>query len=415
MDGLHPPTFSSARHGMRRRPQAGSRCLSRLAQCLALCLGTFFTAAHAFEPEWGFDGRAQLDQTRFDGVYSRDGGAATAGYLRRADLGATLRWAPDWRARVAVQADSDDVWLDALYVSWQADRQLRLSAGRIDPDFGLENTMSSSWVAGIERSAIWDLVPGIADSEDGAGLRADAHGGSWHASAGLYDKRARRAVVARAVWFSRGEQPRVRGQDRRRADEGRAPVWQVGLSLAHADGDDDDGRLRTRLGLRGVSETAAGRRSDLAEAVPPPGVYEGSRAVALELAHQRGPWLVQAEALWLGLSPVRGAPSRSASGQTVQLSWSPDGAVRRFDERQGRFGRPLGEDRAWGRWELFARLDRLEADMGRGAEVATVGASWFQGRHWRLSANAVFARSDDPNGAGDDSGQGLALRAQAVF
>ena len=344
-------------------------------------------------------GRLQIDHSRFGGVTTRDGTNASATYARRAELSLGWRLARDWRLSATVGYD-DGRWLvDSAAVRWNWRDNLSLRAGRIDPDVGLDNANSSSWTAGIERSALWDLAPGAADAEEGFGLRADAHGTGWHASAGLYDKRSRQALVGRAVWMHTWEQG----------------VLQLGGSAARARGDTDDGRVRTRLGLRGVSEVTAGRRSDLAESVDLPQGYDGDLVTALELAVQQGPWLLQAE--WLGrrLDAVGGAPSRSVSGHTVQLAWSPDGQARRHDERAARFGRPQGDQRRLGRWELFVRLDTLEGVDGLDARVHTLGASWFLDTHWRVSANVVSNRSADANAVGDRKGRGFVLRGQAVF
>ncbi len=285
-------------------------------------------------------------------------------------------------------------------ISWQPVAGLTLHAGRIDADFGLDNTSSSSWSVGIERSAIWDLAPGVGDVGQGWGLRADGHGPGWHASAGLYDQRDATALVSRTVWMTRPAAARV---------------WQFGASLAHRQGFSDNGRLRSRLGLRGVTEDAAGRRSELASAVAAPALYVGDTTMALEAAAQQGPWLLQAEALHRRLQASAGAPGRSAAGQTLQLAWSPSSQPRRHDERAARFGRPEGDGLATGRWELFYRFDLLQGSDGRDAQVHTLGASWFLGSQWRGSVNAVGNRSNDPNRAGKRNGHGWVVRAQAVF
>jgi phosphate-selective porin OprO/OprP len=345
-------------------------------------------------------GRLQLDSTRFGGVTTRDGRSASASYARRAELSVGWTIAEDWQLSATVGYEDDGLLLDSAALRWRWRENLSLRAGRIDPDVGLDNANSSSWTAAIERSAIFDLAPGVADSEEGFGLRADAHGPGWHASAGVYDKRSRSAVVGRAVWMH------TWGGD---------GVLQLGGSAARTRGDTDNGRVRTRLGLRGVTEDPAGRRSDLAPSVALPRGYDGDTVTALELALQQGPWLLQAE--WLGrrLDAVGGAPARRLSGHSVQLAWSPNGQARRHDERAARFGRPEGDNRRFGRWELFVRLDTLEGVDGLDAQVQTLGASWFLDRHWRVSANVVSNRSADPNAVGDRKGSGFVLRGQAVF
>lgn len=344
--------------------------------------------------------RVQVDHGSFDGVHTGNGRSASATYLRRGEVSVGTRLGRDWRASALFALQDDKLEVDLATLSWQPRDGLRISAGRLDPDFGLDNANSSSWTAGIERSAIYDLAPGIADSEGGWGLRVHSHGPRWSVGAGLYDKSGPRAAVGRAVWIVTPA-------------EGRA--LHVGASLARSQGLDTDGRLRSRLGVRGVTETAEGRRSDLAPGVRRPGRYDGDTVVGLELALQRGPWLLQAEALSRALDAVGGAPRRSVTGASLQLAWSPNGLVRRYDAAEARFGRPRGERRSAGRWELFYRFDTLNGVDSLAAQVHTVGASWFHGNRWRLSANAMSSQSDDPNSAGNTRGHGLALRAQAVF
>ncbi len=355
--------------------------------------------AEADTLRWSAGARLQADHARFDGVYTRTGASASATYLRRATVNAGLRWHSQWRAGLTLDVDDDGrLEVDTASVSWLPRDGLRLAVGRIDPDFGLDNAISSSWSPAIERSAIWDLVPEIADSQQGAGLRVDAHGRGWHASGGLYDKRERQAAVGRAVWIA----------------EPAFGLVQLGASFALSGGARDDGRLRTRLAVRGVSEDPLGRRSTLAGDVALPGFYEGDRAIGLEAAWQNGPWLVTAEWLSRQLDNAAGAPARSARGQTLTVVWSPSGHSRRHDERLARFGSPQGVGRE-GAWELMARWDTLSASTGRGAQVLTLGASWLADDIWRVMLNWHQAQSDDDNTAGDTRGQGLALRLQAVF
>jgi phosphate-selective porin OprO/OprP len=344
--------------------------------------------------------RLQVDHGSFDGVYTDRGGPASATYLRRGEVSIGARLARDWRANAIVGVEDDKAVVDIAAVSWRPRDGLQLSVGRLDPDFGLDNSNSSSWTAGIERSAIWDLAPGIADSEGGWGLKVAGHGPHWHASAGLYDKVGPTAAVGRAVWIP------VPAEDR---------VFQVGASLARTSGLDSNGRLRTRLGVRGVTEVNEGRRSDLAPAVGLPARYDADTVLGVELAWQQGPWLLQAEAMNRQLDGQAAAPARSVAGTSLQLAWSPSGVARRHDADSARFGRPKGDGREGGRWELFYRFDALDGVGGLAATVHTVGTSWFLGDRWRLSANAVSGASDDPNAVGDDSGLGLVFRAQAVF
>jgi phosphate-selective porin OprO/OprP len=343
-------------------------------------------------PEWTLGGRVQLDATQFDGVYSVDGRTHGAAYLRRAEVELGLRWHPRWRAELALEADSGlDLQVPTAYVAWLPWRTLELKFGRVDPDFGLEPSSSTNWGFGVERAAIWDLAPEVASADEGFGLRADLHGPGWHGSAGLYDKRSHRAATGRLVWL-----PRVGG----------GQVVPLGASLALTRGLQGDGRIRTRLGVRGVSENDAGRRSQLADAGP----FDGDRAMGLEAAWQHGPWMLQAEAV-----DRRVGAGQGALGTSVLGAWSWTGSVRRHDERRARFGRPTGHVGPWGHWEAFVRAERLQADPGRSASLFTVGVSWAAEHTWRALVNLHQARSEDDNAAGDTRGVGVAARLQATF
>lgn len=366
--------------------------MKRLGGILGLLLGAAQVMA---APAWKLGGRVQADAAQFEGVYTVDGRSHGAAYLRRAELELGLRWHPRWRAELALEADSDfALELPAAYLAWQPLRTLELRLGRIDPDFGLEPSSSTNWTYGVERAALWDLVPDVASAEQGHGLRADGHGDGWNASAGFYDKRTHRAATGRFVWM-----PRLGGRE----------VLQLGASLSASSGWRGDGRIRTRLGVRGVTENEAGRRSTLA----PAGAFDEDRAVGLEFAWQRGPWMLQAEAAERRLAGP--TEKRQALGGSLLAAWSWTGSVRRHDEQRARFGRPAGGGSAWGHWEGFVRAERLQAEPGRSARLLSLGVAWAADETWRALVNLHHTWSEDDNAAGDTRGVGIAARLQATF
>ncbi|KNZ32343.1 MAG: hypothetical protein AD742_11130 [Methylibium sp. NZG] len=358
----------------------------------------------AQSPEWSFGARVQLDHSRFNGVYSRDGAWHGATYLRRANLEAGLRWHPQWRASAELELDSDTrLTLNSATVAWEPRDGLALRLGRIDPDFGLEPSSSSSWTFGIERSAIWDLAPDVADANEGAGLRVDLQGKAfhgWHASAGLYDKRGHRAAVARATGLL-FDTPGGR--------------LHVGASLATSQGWRDDGRIRTRLAVRGVTENDLGRRSTFGEPAVPPAAFDSDTAFGVEVAWQHGPGMLQAEALQRRLGGTGGQAGRTAQGAYVLAAWSLTGEPRRYDDKRGRFRGAKPADARWGAWEVFYRLDRLAVNDGGSATVHTAGLGWTATDTWRGMLNVHRAQSDDANALGQTTGRGLSVRLQALF
>ncbi len=351
--------------------------------------------------EWRFGGRLHVDHSNFDGVYSRDGARHSATYLRRATASGSVRWHPQWRFSAAVEYDPETKFeLDVYALSWQPKKNLELRLGRIDPDFGLDQSGSGNWTYGVERSAIWDLAPDVADSGGGTGLRADAHGDRWQASLGMYDQRDRTAVTGRAVFTPLDK-------DRNRV--------HLGASLSVSRSDDDNGRIRSRLAVRGVTEDDLGRRSTLGEAAVLPGRYDGDTVLGVEAAWQRGALMLQAEGLQRRLAGAGGQADRLAQGAYVLAAWSITGEPRRYDGTRGRFGSAKPRNERWGAWEVFYRLDGLDVDDGRSATVHTVGLGWTASDTWRALLNLHHARSSDANPLGDRTGTGLSARLQAVF
>ncbi|KPF43316.1 hypothetical protein IP87_17380 [beta proteobacterium AAP121] len=312
-----------------------------------------------------------------------------------------MRWHPHWRFAAAIELDADyKLELDTYALSWRPRKEFELRLGRIDPDFGMEQSGSGNWTFGVERSAIWDLAPDVADSEGGIGVRADVRGEGWQASGGLYDKRGYTAAVGRAVFM-----PMNKGRNR----------LHLGASLARAQGFEDDGRIRTRLGVRGVTEDSAGRRSTLGTAAVLPATYDGDLAFGLEAAWQVGPLMLQAEGLQRRLAGNNGQTDRTAQGAYVLAAWSITGEPRRYDEARGRFGSAKPSNERWGAWEVFYRLDGLDVDDGRSATVHTAGIGWTAASTWRAMLNVHSARSGDANRVGDRNGFGMSARLQALF
>ncbi len=363
-----------------------------LASALA-GLGTL-PAARALE----IGGRVQAEAAALRGQFTDDARSRSGRYVRRAELELRATLAPPLEATATVVLDDEDrAALDELMVTaWPVGRRgegLSLRLGRFDPDFGLDPSTSSNWSLLLERSPVFDLAPDVASGDDSLGVRAD-HAGQRHAvSASLMFGEARDQAVLRTVAL----------------DGTAARVWQLGASVALGRGLADDGRFRSRLGLRATTELDGGRRATLQRALRAGEVYRRDTTLGLEAAWQQGRLLLQAEWLQRRLGAASaGSPSRQARGHTVTAAWVLQGAARRHDARRARFGRPG----SGGSLEAQLRVDRLHAGDGR-ARAMALGLAWTVDRVWRVAANHVWARSDGP--AATDSGQGWALRVQASF
>lgn len=361
---------------------------------------------------WDFDvgARIQLDHDTFEGVYSETGESASVNYLRRARIEFSARAYRHWRFALDVAPLSDDSnTLDTLVVAYEGFGPFVISAGRFKPDFSLEEATSSKWVTGIERSAIWDLAPDAADRGDSWGLGLRTHGERYHASAGVYNKPAGSAQALRAAYAPLLSRERV---------------LHLGASYSREGIDTSDGEIRTRLGVRGVSEDDRGNRVTLAR--DEDGAFDGDRAAVLEFAYVQGPFSVQSEFLQRRLSGVGDRPRRTAKGAYLQLAYTLTGEMRPYDIDGARFDELRAADKSTGAWEVFWRHDRLHVDGEPGllsggrsearARVHVLGVNWYARRDLRLSLNHLRGNTGGlDNDAGDTSGRALSLRVQLLL
>jgi phosphate-selective porin OprO/OprP len=368
-------------------------------------------AAAPAEPPWRFDFgvRMQVDRDSFDGIYSDDGEDVAVTYLRRLRLEFEARAFEVWRFKLDIAPDEEDVAiLDSAVVSYHGFDALVFSAGRFKPDFGLEHATSSKWVTGIERSAVWDLAPDAVEREGSWGLELRHAGAHHHASVGWFNKPDGRAQVLRAVYAPLLQPGRV---------------LHLGAAFSREDIDTSNGRIRTRLAVRGVSETDEGHRVTLADKLK--NGFDSDHAGVLEFAFVHGPFSLQAEALQRKLGGAGGQSDRTARGQYLQLAWTLTGEARPYDIEGAKFKelRPTGK---YGAWEVFYRHDRLEVNGGPDllddgasqtrARVDVLGLNWYASRRLKLSLNQLWAHTDGPvNDAGDDRGRALSLRLQVLF
>lgn len=363
------------------------------------------------KPRWSFDigGRIQFDHDTFDGVYSESGERASETYVRRARIEFSARALEHWTfdLQLAPLEDGSGV-LDTLVVAYGGFDVFEISAGRFKPDFGLEQAISSKWVTGIERSAIWDLAPDAAERGDTWGLDVRTHGARHHASIGLYNKPVGRAQAVRIAYAPLLQPGRV---------------LHLGASFSREGIDVSDGRIRTRLGVRGVTEGERGNRVTLARKVD--GAFDGDRAGVLEFAWAQGPFSLQSELLQRRLAGVGAQPKRIARGQYVQLAWTLTGEPRPYDIDGAKF-KEIRPSAPYGAWETFYRYDRLAVDGGpdllKGgvsetrARAHVLGVNWYARRDLKLSLNHLWARTSNPfNDAGDSSGRALSLRLQLLL
>ena len=381
-------------------------------------------------------GRVQADYSRFGGFYTKNGDTADAGYFRRAylELGGVMY--TDWAYQIAYDFShnsggdnrSEDGYFDEASLAYNGFKPVSIKVGRFDPEFGLEKATSSKWVTAQERTAAYDLVDWTNSHNGGFGIQASGNAGdSLYGSAGLFAKDA----TNQDKDGDSSKQFNLRGVFAPMHEAGN--VLHVGLNYAQRDLSDTafDGRIRSRLGMRGVSTDGGqdagnnGNRLVLGgNATTPAGAYDTDKAWGLEAAYALGPFSVQGEYIKRDVQADDSAFSDiKAKGYYGQVAYTITGEARGY--KLGKFDSIKPSNKQIGAWEVFYRYDHLSVDDNNGAfadigdveaKVHNLGVNWYANESIKLSGVYVKAKTDNAqNAAGDDSGDGFVMRAQYVF
>ena len=373
--------------------------------------------ASTTDKQFGFKigGRLQADFDSFDGIYTKNGKRADEAYFRRGILEISGVAYTDWKYAFNVDfADSgSSKWYEAS-VTYTGFKPVNIKIGRFNPDFGLERATSSKWITAIERSAIYDLADWANDKQDGMGMQVSGSTGMFYGSAGF-----NRAKLNEDENGRNKNTYNLRGVIAPMAEAGN--VLHFGLNYAKRNVDEFDGRIRSRMNVRGVTEdTKNGYRPDFAGAVA--GEFDGDAAWGLELAYAMGPFSVQSEYLKRDIDAKSGSlrDDREATGYNVQLAYTLTGEARGYKLDGGKFDSIKPANKQTGAWEVFYRYDNLKAEeasvIDTKAKIHTVGVNWYANEAVKVSANYLKASTDNlVNSVGDDDGDALSLRLQYAF
>ncbi|MBD9424148.1 porin [Pseudomonas sp. PDM15] len=381
-------------------------------------------------------GRVQADYSRFDGFYTKNGNTADAGYFRRAfvELGGVMYtdWAYQINYDLSQNAGGDnrdeDGYFDEASLAYNGFAPISIKAGRFDPEFGLEKATSSKWVTAQERTAAYDLVDWANGHNGGMGIQVSgAAGPTLYGSAGLYAKDATNSTEDgdSATQFN------LRGVFAPMYEAGN--VLHFGLNYAQRDLSDTefDSRIRSRLGMRGVSTDGGqdagdnGNRLTLAGAEDTPaGAFGDDAAWGVEAAWAMGAFSLQGEYVSRSLEADDDAyEDVDADGYYVQAAYTLTGEPRGY--KLGKFDAIKPANKQLGAWEVFYRYDNISAEDDNGSfaskddvegKVHNVGLNWYANESVKISGVYVKSKVDNAeNSNGDDSGDGFVMRAQYVF
>lgn len=358
-------------------------------------------------------GRIQLDFDQFNGVYSQNGKTADSAYLRRGRLELSGKAYGDWGYNLDIDVDDGDTLISEASVSYLAFDPVTIKIGRFDPDFGLENAISSKWTTAIERSQITDLAPWVHDHDVGMGVQISGVTDNLYGSTSIIRPSSNENDNGRTR-----NNYNLRGVFAPMATAGE--VLHMGVNYAYNDADEFDGRIRTRMGVRGVSENNNGNRPDLAPRVA--GAFDGDAAWGLEFAYAAGPFSVQSEYLRRKVDAQRASArnDRRATGYYGQLAYTLTGESRGYKLDGASFGSIKPENKQLGAWEVFYRYDRATVEerdfLDTKARVQTVGVNWYANEAVKVSANYLRAKTSQVhNYEGDHGGDAVSMRLQYVF
>lgn len=383
--------------------------------------GGFEAAAVDKSFSFKLGGRIQADFDQFDGIYTKNGKSANEAYFRRAILELSGTAYHDWKYAFKVNfADDGSSKWDEASIAYTGFNPLKVKVGRFDPDFGLEKATSSKWISTIERSIIYDAGDWVNDKDNGMGVQVSGTTGMFYGSAGI-----NRAKGNEDDNGKNNNAYNLRGVIAPMAEAGN--VLHFGIDYAKRSTEDFNGRIRSRLGVRGTTEDSQnGNRPVFASAQADQ--FDRDSAWGLEAAYARGPFSIQSEYLRRDIAAKSGSmmKDREASGYNVQLAYTLTGESRGYKLDGGKFEGIKPNDKQIGAWELVYRYDNLtvkNADMNpvgkfydTEAKVHTVGVNWYANDAIRVSANYLKAKTDKVvNAANDDSGDAVSLRVQYVF
>lgn len=377
-------------------------------------------------------GRLQADYSQFDGFYTVNGDSADAAYFRRAFIEIGGVAFTDWKYQFNYDlshnaGSSEDGYWDEASIQYGGFNPVNIKVGRFDPDFGLEKATSSKWVTALERNAAYDMIDWANGHQNGLGLQVNGTAGpSLYGSVGIHAK-DQNDVDGDSV-----KQFNARGVFAPMHEAGN--VLHFGVNVAQRDLDDVGGldtRIRSRLGMRGVSTAGGndagtnGNRLTIAGANNlPAGSYGEDTAWGLEAAWAMGPLSVQGEYIKRELEADSSAyQDIDSKGYYAQVAYTITGEAR--DYKLGRFDAIKPSNKQIGAWEVFYRYDYIEGDHDVvgitptstvEGKVHNLGLNWYANDNVRVSGAYVKAKVDNAQNAdGDDDGDGVVFRAQYVF
>ena len=317
--------------------------------------------------------------------------------FRRARLGIDGTVFGDWDYRLLLDFGGSGVEnTGQLYETWiqySGFKPLRLRAGAFPPTIGLEDSASTSGMPFIERSAIEDMARGFAAGDTRIGAQAYAYQDHWLVSAAVTGRTIGviNTGTAAAVPQTFGDQLGVVGRVALSPFYG--DDWMVHLG-AHGSyvadppntaGPSPDGSTAATARALAFSNTQQ-LRIDGTKLINTGNMpaHNGYTA-GLELAAQKGPFILQSEYEQLGVSRSDIASNPTFHGWYVEGLWELTGDPRVYNRASAAFDAPVPahpfswSDGTWGAFELGVRYADADLNYHAGVLGAAQPASGIRG------------------------------------
>ena len=345
-------------------------------------------------------GKLQWDYASYDDLYAgiaKTNDKGRKGYIRRAEVGFSGKAYGDWKYKISMENKDDTIKLDDAKITYTAFKPVDVTVGRWGRDYGLENTVSSSWIMGIERSMMYDFLQG--GEGNNYGIEFATGGDNYTAVFGVHndDQTDEKTGEERLASYV------VRGTF--------APIMEdnmlVHLGLNYYNKNPD---AKNKVTL----ETSLGLKKGYKLAFDVEKVKSDSEYL-VEAAAQFQSLQLQAEYAVRNLKSDNANSDVTVSAYYAQASYMLDGGRRSY--KDGAFGSPKG-----GQWEIFGRYSDVNLDIDNATDDVklssyTLGVNYFPTKNIRASLNYVSGKLDNNAVTADQNDKGSAVvgRLQYVF
>ena len=351
-------------------------------------------------------GRMQLDYNSYDGVINKEEGETGSDlFFRRGRIeikGKVKDWG--YLASYNLTSSGSIDQLNTTYLGWG--KTALLTFGQQKEYFGLEDTGSSKWTTGMERSlpaSAFDTGKTVGIKLHGATDLITYNLGVFKSAIDSDDNSLDTAVTGRFVV---------------RPINSDGALVHFGAGYTMRDGEFNE--IGARLGVRGGENKTANKvKAEYNSGL----TGDEMSAWNFEAAANLGPVHLMAEYFDGEISGASTTPDLEADGYYLQAGWIVTGESRSYKNGIAAFDKvkPKGKG---GAWEIFARYDSLDVTggdasplvdfTGEEAQTLTLGVNWYVSSAVKIALNYVNAETDVKK-SGEDDGDALTARLQIAY